>query len=179
VNYQFDGRTAAYTVKDAEQFVPAVFENFVWFTDAELTARIRSSVPLFTGVIPLNGNLTDQVCTAIDSLLKAKGVPPRRTLDVTSHNAVFHLAIQEGPLYRMGKLDLLNLAPDRADLVRRVWELHEDDVYNASYAKDFLIMHRKGAPLDEWLGAVFTQTVHEDTLAVDLSLKFEKLAQAL
>ena len=67
-----------HTVKDAEQFVPAVFENFVWFTDAELTARIRSSVPLFTEVIPLNGNLTDQVCTAIGSLLKAKGVTPRR-----------------------------------------------------------------------------------------------------
>jgi len=32
VNYQFDGRTAAYTVKDADEFVPVVFENFVWFT---------------------------------------------------------------------------------------------------------------------------------------------------
>src|SRR5215469_1793065 len=43
--------------------------------DPDLTARMHSAVPLFTGVIPPTGNLTDHVCAAIDSLLKEKGVP--------------------------------------------------------------------------------------------------------
>jgi hypothetical protein len=74
VNYKFDGESAEYTVKDAHQFVPATFENFVWFTDAELAGQIHDSVPLFTGSIPLTGILSDQVCAALDSMLKERGV---------------------------------------------------------------------------------------------------------
>jgi outer membrane protein assembly factor BamA len=310
VNYKFDGESVEYTVADADQFVPAVFENFVWFTDADLGSYIRNLVPLFTGVVALSGNLPDQVCAALDSLLKEKGIPgqtvatpnpaigdvqavqfrvagvnvqiaeisfsgatPDRlpllqaatknligsiymkssfaqqvrqsclrvygrlgllkaqfgvpqielvlqssvqptisikvsiqegdpysysaadwtgnkaisaaeltklidlkagaeadsvrlagdiaaakdlygtrgfmnaqvkssaTLDGSNHTAVFHLEVQEDPLYHMGKLQTQDLDPQLAELVRRVWELHEGDVYDASYPKVFLKKH--------------------------------------
>ena len=346
VNYKFDGESAEYTVADAEQFVPAVFENFVWFTDAELSSQVRSSVPLFTGVIPLTGNLSDQVCAALDSLLKEKGVPghtiattnptigevqmmqfrivginvqisgisfpgaaPDRlsllqaatknligttymkssltqqvrqtclrvygklgflkaqlgaphteltrqdpaqptvavevyiqegdpyvfsaadwtgnqaisaaelmklidlkpgieadsvrlagdiaaakdlygtkgymnalvkssaTLDGNRHTAVFHLEVHEGSVYHMGKLQTQDLDPRQAELVHRVWELHEGDVYDANYPKVFLKQHpHELQSLNGW-GAVYTQTIHDDTLAVDLTLKFQRLDQ--
>ena len=347
VKYQFDGVTAEYTVKDAEQFVPAVFEDFVWFKDAELTGLIRESVPVFTGVIPLTGNLADQVCTRIDTLLKNKGIPATAvansapatgplqevrfrasgltvkiaeirfpgatadhasllqdsvknlvgstftrtsaatqlrqaglrtygklgflkaqfgtlavkladeslahptvslelpvtegepykfsatdwagnnaistaelmklvdlkpgaeadtthlattisaarslygtkgymypeiastaTLDSATHNAIFHLTIKEGPVYHMGKLDLQNLSPEQTNLVRRVWGLHEGDIFDASYAKDFLTNHPNELRSMNGWGATFIQTVHDDTLVVDLSLKFQKLSEA-
>ena len=77
----------------------------------------------------------------------------------------------------LGKLDLQNLDTQQADLVRSVWELHEGDVYDASYAKDFLKKHpHELKALNGW-GAAYTQTVHDDTLVVDLMLKFQKLEQ--
>jgi outer membrane protein insertion porin family len=347
VNYTFDGLVAEYTVADAEQFVPATFENFVWLSEAELAARLHDSVSLFAGNIPLTGNLSDQICTTLDSILKEKGVPghavakmtpptgpaqavqfqveginvqiyeirfpganatrlqqlqaetkslvgttyfqspvaiqlrqaclrvygklgflkaqfaARRfvlsnsnpaqpeialevviqegdpytfssadwsgnqvfstadlmklvdlkpsgpadsvrlagdiaaakelygskgymyaqikssaTLDASDHTAVFHLAVQEGPLYHMGKLELQSLNQQQADLVRRVWELHEGDAYDASYPKIFLKKHPHELQVLNGWGAVFTQTIHDDTLAVDLTLKFQKLEEA-
>jgi len=346
VSYKFDGETAEYMVVDAEQFVPATLENFVWFSDAELISRIHNRVPLFTGTIPMTGNLADEVSAELDSILKTKGIPGHTvaapvpatgqpqaiqfrltglnvqiaevrfqgaaadripllqtatknligtpylktpiagqlrqaclrvygklgflkaqfgepepsvvnenptqptvalritvqegdpysflgmdwtgnnaittaelvklvdlkpgdeaysvrlatdiaaakllygsrgymdpqirssaTLDPATHTAVFHLALQEGSRYHMGKLDLQNLDTQQADLVRSVWELHEGDVYDASYAKDFLKKHpHELKALNGW-GAAYTQTVHDDTLVVDLTLKFQKLEQ--
>ncbi|MGB9198701.1 MAG: POTRA domain-containing protein [Terriglobales bacterium] len=73
VGYGFDGKVATYVVTDSDQFVPASFENFVWYSDGELTHRIHDSVPLFAGSVPLAGNLKDQVVGVLDLLLKEKG----------------------------------------------------------------------------------------------------------
>jgi len=221
VNYKFDGESAEYTVADAEQFVPAVFENFVWFTDAELSSQVRSSVPLFTGVIPLTGNqegdpyvfsaadwtgnqaisaaelmklidlkpgieadsvrLAGDIAAAKD-LYGTKGymnalVKSSATLDGNRHTAVFHLEVHEGSLYHMGKFQTQDLDPQQAELVRRVWELHEGDVYGASYPKAFLKQHPHELQSLNGRGAVYTQTIHDDTLAGDLTLKFQRLDQ--
>lgn len=96
-------------------------------------------------------------------------------LDLEKRTAVFNLDVNEGPLYHMGKLELLNLDAGRAGLVRQVWEMHEGDVYDSTYAKTFLKKHPHDlASLNGW-AARFTQTIHDDTHVVDLSLKFEKL----
>jgi outer membrane protein insertion porin family len=344
VSYRYDGRSADYTVVDAEPFVPVSFENFIWFSDAELIERIRKTVPLFAGSLPLAGNLGDQVSAALDAILKEKSIPghvvlspvaklggpvqsmqyqieglnvkvsefrfpgaasdhipllqkvmanalaenylqsfyndvvrqnappvygklgflkaqlgkPKpvilkddpvqplvavevpvqegdpytfaganwsganaipiaeltklvdlkpgaaadttrlgadiasakelygtkgymfvqikstATLENEKHTAIFNLDVQEGPLYRMGKLEVQ--APDaaRGELVKRVWEMHEGDVYDASYVKNFLTKHpRELASLNGW-NVRFVQTIHDDTHVVDLSLKFEK-----
>jgi hypothetical protein len=74
----------------------------------------------------------------------------------------------------MGKLEIQGLEPERTQLVRKVWGLHEGDVYDASYPPGFLKKHpRELAALDGW-AARFTQTINDDTHVVDLSFKFEK-----
>jgi outer membrane protein assembly factor BamA len=73
-SYSFSGGTADFTVVEAEQLVPASFENFIWFSDADLTQRVHSSVPLFLGDLSLAGNLSDQVAVALDAILKEKGI---------------------------------------------------------------------------------------------------------
>jgi len=344
VRFSFDGVSADYAVVDADQLVPATFENFVWFSDAELAQRVHGSVPLFNGNVPLTGDLPDQISAVLDSILKQKGIPghatsmmqgtlagqlqtlqfkidgidakiteirfpgsaPERTpllqaaskllvgedylrstvaetinrnapsvygklgflkaqfgspkpvilkddakqpvvavevpvqegdqytfaalswtgaimvptpelakgidlkpgapadttqlakgiaavkqlygakgymyaqvrstatLDTEKHTATFNLEVKEGPLYHMGKLEIQGLEPQRAQLVQKVWELHPGDVYDASYPPSFLKNHpRELSALNGW-AARFTQTIHDDTHVVDLSVKFDK-----
>lgn len=344
VSYRFNGDTALFTVVDAQQFVPVTFENFIWFADADLLQRLRDSLPLFNGTVPLAGNLVDQISASLDVVLKEKGIqghttsmlqgklagsmqavqfqidgvdakigeirfpgaaPDRAaqlqkvmklvagenylqsffkdivaqnaplvygrlgflktqfgaakpvllkdnpvqpvvavevpvqegdqftfaganwngvnaipaaelsktldlkpgaiadttqigaainkakdlygtrgymfaqvkstaTLDNEKHTAIFNLSVTEGPLYHMGKLEIQAPDPERAELVRRVWGMHEGDVYDSSYVKTFMIKHpRELTALNGW-APHFTQTIHDDTHVVDLALKFEK-----
>ena len=54
---------------DAEKLVPAHFENFVWFSDDELRAKIREHLPLFKGEVPVAGTFCDQVSDVLQALL--------------------------------------------------------------------------------------------------------------
>ena len=345
VSYRFDAQTAEYTVVDADPLMPASFENFIWFSDAELLQKVHASVPLFLGSVPLAGNLPDQVSSALDAILKEKGisghtisalqsspegqplaeqfrvagvqekiveirfpgaapdhlpvlqeatkrllganylkspvsdqvkraaapvygklgflkeqtgvptvvilkddpsqaqvalevpiqegdpytfstvhwvgvssipetelaktvnlkpggpadttqlagivavarqmftnkghmyaqVKSTATLDAEKHSAAFNLNVDEGPVYRMGKLEVQNLDASRAALVQRVWGIHEGDAYVASYVNTFLGKHPvELASLDGWTTR-YTQTIHDDTHLVDLTLAFEKI----
>jgi outer membrane protein assembly factor BamA len=62
---------------DKSKLVPAHFENFVWFTDNELLESLQSRVPLFKGLLPLGGNLSDHVSEALQAILTEKHLPGR------------------------------------------------------------------------------------------------------
>jgi len=64
---------------DAEQskLVPAHFENLVGFTDDELRAALGSRVPLFKQLLPIAGNLPDQISEALQAILTEKQFPGR------------------------------------------------------------------------------------------------------
>lgn len=70
-SYQYSGPGAKLVlqVEESDQFAPAQFDNFVWFSDAELLARLHTSVPLFHGELPLSGDLAEQVSDVLQSLL--------------------------------------------------------------------------------------------------------------
>jgi outer membrane protein assembly factor BamA len=50
------------------------YQNFVWYTQAELNDAVHAKLPLFTGSVPANGELKDQVAHALVELLKQRGV---------------------------------------------------------------------------------------------------------
>jgi outer membrane protein assembly factor BamA len=54
---------------DTDKVVPARFENFVWFSDADLISKIHEREPLFKGVVAVGGNLSDRISDALQSLL--------------------------------------------------------------------------------------------------------------
>jgi hypothetical protein len=58
-----------------KNLVPAHFENFVWFTDAELLAELQKRVPLFKQMLPVAGALPDRVSEALQSILQDKHLP--------------------------------------------------------------------------------------------------------
>jgi outer membrane protein assembly factor BamA len=62
---------------DPSKLVPAHFENFVWFTDAELLTAAQRYVPLFKQLLPLTGNLPDRVSEALQAVLTEKHFPGR------------------------------------------------------------------------------------------------------
>lgn len=71
-----NGMKVEFTVKDKEpdQFVPAKFENFVWWPDGKLVSELHTRVPLFAGQVPLGGGLGEELATELESMIKARGV---------------------------------------------------------------------------------------------------------
>lgn len=86
IKYNFFTATAGvqihYEVTDAPT-VPAYFDNFPWFTDAELIAFVKTSVPLFDGTAPRQGKILDDVAKALERELQTKTI----TADV-SHQLI-------------------------------------------------------------------------------------------
>lgn len=73
--YSGDGTKLELHVTDAQDFVPAHFEDFVWFPDADLRRQIKDHVSLFDGQLPTSGNLAEQVSDVLQALLVERGIP--------------------------------------------------------------------------------------------------------
>jgi outer membrane protein assembly factor BamA len=69
------GVEADFQVADAEKFLPAAFENFVWFSESELLDAVHQAVPLFNGQLPASGGMSDDVNAALTKLLASRGLP--------------------------------------------------------------------------------------------------------
>ncbi len=54
--------------------IPVSFDNFPWFTDAELTAAIKQTVVLFDGTAPEQGTILDVITETLQKLLPTRGV---------------------------------------------------------------------------------------------------------
>ena len=67
------GVVVEYQVTDAPA-VPIWFDNFPWFTDAELISAVKSSVPLFDGTAPEHGTLLDDIADALQLALASRNV---------------------------------------------------------------------------------------------------------
>ena len=74
-SYSSAGTKLVLQVTDVEKFVPVRFEDFVWFSDAELLQRIKERAPMFNGELPLSGNLPDRVSDVLQALLVENAVP--------------------------------------------------------------------------------------------------------
>jgi outer membrane protein assembly factor BamA len=74
-SYSSAGTKVEFHVSDVDKFVPARFEDFVWFTDEELMRRIKEHVPLFNGQLPLSGRLPDEVSDVLQAMLVENAIP--------------------------------------------------------------------------------------------------------
>jgi outer membrane protein assembly factor BamA len=74
-SYSSAGTKLEFQVTDADKFVPAHFEDFVWFTDDDLRQKIHQRVPLFDGDLPTTGRLPDQVSDVLQAVLVENGIP--------------------------------------------------------------------------------------------------------
>jgi outer membrane protein assembly factor BamA len=77
------GVRAEYQVTDA----PAVsvwFDNFPWFTDEEMTAALKISVPLFDGAAPEHGTILDALSASLEELFARRGAHARVSHELTT-----------------------------------------------------------------------------------------------
>jgi outer membrane protein assembly factor BamA len=74
-SYSVAGTKLELKLVDAGKFLPAHFEDFIWFSDEELQKRIRAHVPLFNGELPSAGRLPDEVSDVLQAMLVEKGIP--------------------------------------------------------------------------------------------------------
>lgn len=139
VAYRFEysaaGATLDLQLTDSTQFVPVHFDNLVWFSDQELTAKLRERVPLYRGQLPLNGEMADQVSDALQALLIERQIPGRAdylrsgALDGPIEAIVFSVS---GPNIRIRQVDFEGAGPAETGLLRSAAEKLKDGEYTRS-----------------------------------------------
>ena len=77
VNFRYTSKGNAidleFQVKEAPTY-PISFDNFPWFTSAEIGDAIRSQDGLFTGEAPDSGTMIDEMTAALENLLSSKKI---------------------------------------------------------------------------------------------------------
>lgn len=73
------------------QSSPVVFDNFIWFSDDDLTAAIKREVPSFNGSAPDVGNTNDAIKKALQNLLTERKLPGQVEYNLTEHDHLFRV----------------------------------------------------------------------------------------
>jgi len=70
-----DQATVTFVVEESAISVPVIFENFVWFSDEQIAAAVRTEVPFFNGSAPAVGGTPEKIAAALQRLLDQKNIP--------------------------------------------------------------------------------------------------------
>ena len=71
---------------------PVVFDNFIWFSDDELTAAVKREVPAFNGSAPDTGNTNEAIKQALQNFLLEHKLPGKVEYMLTENAHLFSVA---------------------------------------------------------------------------------------
>lgn len=76
VQFGTNGTVLTFTLEPfaRSQMQKVHYANFVWYTESQLNAAVHARLPLFTGTVPADGELKDQVAGALTAILKQRGI---------------------------------------------------------------------------------------------------------
>ena len=117
----------------ASATLPVRYGNFVWWGPGELTPLVHARVPLFNGVLPLNGTLQDDVKKALQALLAEKGIASasvemRSSTDTPGGPITALTYTVLDPQIRIGTIHFDGASPEAApQLAKLQVKLAEDD----------------------------------------------------
>lgn len=60
---------------ETDKLLPVRFDNFVWYSNDELRAKLRERVPLFRDQLPAVGTLADAVADALQAIISERQLP--------------------------------------------------------------------------------------------------------
>lgn len=157
LSYKLKGTTdksvLTFEVVERKWTMPVSFDNFVWFTDEELTAAVRRKLPAFDGTAPESGGVTDQIKQALEELLrerKIEGAVEYTLSESPATRKVEHLFGVKGPGLRVCKLGFAGArAIPEEQLVTKSGGIFDND-YSRAYAGGFVessllpLYHEKG-----------------------------------
>jgi len=109
---------------DPSHLLPAHFENFVWWTPAELKSDIQSTVPFFAGSLPETGTLLDAVQTALEHMLTTMGITAKVVHAIaepsTGHPVRSVEYRIESPEIHLRTITLTGVSPNMASAINKV-----------------------------------------------------------
>jgi outer membrane protein insertion porin family len=78
VSFQYSMRgndiVAQFGVTETKNVLPCMFDNFAWFSDADLDRTLRKNVTYYIGDAPVAGGSVEEIRTALQDLLHANGI---------------------------------------------------------------------------------------------------------
>jgi outer membrane protein insertion porin family len=183
LSYKLKGTTdksvLTFEVVERKWTMPVSFDNFVWFTDEELTAAVRRKLPAFDGTAPEAGGVTDQIRQALAELLgerKIEGSVEYTLSENASTHKVEHLFSVKGPGLRVCKINYAGArAVTEEQLVIKSGGIFDND-YSRAYVGGFVesnllpLYHERG-----YLRAAFSPA----RVAVESSPECKGVAVAL
>jgi outer membrane protein insertion porin family len=145
LSYKLKGTTdkavLTFEVIERKWTMPVSFDNFVWFTDEELTAAVRRKLPAFDGTAPEAGGVTEQIKQALEELLRERKI--EGTIEYTlsadaSGRKVEHLFSVKGPGLRVCKINFsgARAVPEEL-LVTKSGGIFDND-YSRAYVGGFV-----------------------------------------
>ena len=154
-SYSSAGTKLEFHVTDADKFVPARFEDFVWFPDAQLLERIKEHVPLFQGELPLSGRMADEVSDVLQAMLVENAIPghvdylrvakndgPIEAIEYHVSNVLIRIRKIEFTGVGQGELPALEVAADRLPDLEysraRLGQLVQRQLLPVFYARGYL-----------------------------------------
>jgi outer membrane protein insertion porin family len=112
LSYEIKGKTdkavVTFTVVEPKGGLPVAFDNFIWFTDDELNAAVKTKYPGFDGTAPEAGTVTEQIKQALQDLLNAHKIEGTVEYNLSSdvtNKKVWHLYSVKGPGLRVCKIN--------------------------------------------------------------------------
>jgi len=90
--------------------------------------------------------------------------------DEAAGTVAYQLAVDEGPVYRMGALEFRGIDNNLTARLRAAWKIRPGDVFDASYLKEYLPLARRLLPptLDWEVTPHVTAMTRDKTVDVDL-----------
>jgi outer membrane protein assembly factor BamA len=74
-SYMEDKINIDFQVEEAADFLPCVFDNFIWFRNEELLDAVQKKIPVFNGLLPQSGTAIQVAEEAIGDLLRERRLP--------------------------------------------------------------------------------------------------------
>ena len=152
-SYSSEGTKLQLQVTDAAKFLPAHFEDFVWFSDEEIQKRLHERLPLFHGDLPVSGSMPDLVSDVLQAMLVENNIPGLvqylRPSDRGGPTSLFIYSVS-GVLIRVHNLEFSGAGADELPLLEAAAKKLPDHEYThtglANFAqRDLLqVYHSRG-----------------------------------
>jgi outer membrane protein insertion porin family len=118
ISFASNEKGLVFTLKPAPDstLLPASFANFVWWSSDQINSALKTTVPLYTGVVPTSGNLQDSVIAALKTMLATKGVATANIVAIptSAHAGSTPSSISfeiESPQVRVHSIVLAHVSP--------------------------------------------------------------------
>jgi len=96
------------------------------------------------------------------------------TFDETAHTVSFDIELVSGEVYKLSKLDLQGLDDTQKAKLSTIWKLNPGDVYDPTYAPNFLKKNQLKLSFLNGYQLAWTQKIYDDTKTVELFVFFRR-----